>query len=372
MKKIEFEDYSVVLSRKNRFIKSRSNDYHFLFNSDNGLTCKFGKSVNDDPDFSPFGNEIADIEITTSCRGIRDKEGNRSPCPFCYKGNSESGEHMSFERFKRVFDLLNQSRTMTQIAFGVDAECKSNPDVWKIMDYCIQNDVVPNVTVADIDEETALNIAKRCGACSVSAYERDKGRCYDSIKLLTDASKEFSKKFFQVNIHLLLSEETKDFCKEVIKDYENDLRLKDVNAIVFLSLKQKGRGSSFHRMNESSRKEILSYCLDNDVKFGMDSCGANFFLDLLKERKEEKRYLKFIEPCESLLYSIYVNVEGKVFPCSFMEGEGEWSEGIDLLDSSIECFRKEVWENEKVISWRRNAIKKMKEIGCNSCPYFTI
>lgn len=31
MKKIEFEDYSVVLSRKNRFIKSKSNDYHFLF-----------------------------------------------------------------------------------------------------------------------------------------------------------------------------------------------------------------------------------------------------------------------------------------------------------------------------------------------------
>ena len=107
----------------------------------------------------------------------------------CYKSNQPNGSYMPFDTFKVVFDKMNQPRTMTQIAFGVDAECVTNPDVWRIMDYCNENGVTPNVTVADISKETAENIVRRCGACAVSCYERNRNCCYDSIKLLTDEAK---------------------------------------------------------------------------------------------------------------------------------------------------------------------------------------
>ena len=90
----------------------------------------------------------------------------------CYKANSPSGSYMNFETFKKVFDLLNKQQTMTQIAFGVDAEASEelNPDIWKIFQYTRDHDVVPNVTVADITQKTAEKIVSLCGACAVSAY----------------------------------------------------------------------------------------------------------------------------------------------------------------------------------------------------------
>lgn len=368
----QFNDYNVLVSDFGRKISSNDHSFNLLFRRSDGFTCKYGKTLKEDPPYCPWGNEIADIEITTSCRGIRDKDGNRKPCPFCYKSNNANGSYMTFETFKKIFDLINQSKTMTQIAFGVDAECKGNPDVWKIMDYCLSKQVVPNVTVADIDVETAHNIVLRCGACAVSAYKRDKNRCYDSIKVLTDEAKSQGKSNFKVNIHLLVSDETKDFCKEVIEDREHDSRLKDMNAIVLLSLKKKGRGRLFHTIDFEVRKDIIEYMLEKGIPFGMDSCGANAFLEIIKGRKDEKQLASMVENCESLLYSLYINVDGVLFPCSFMEGEGDWKEGIDLKNGQFSDFTKEVWNHPRVKEWRDQAVNSICENGCNSCPFYQI
>ena len=64
---------------------------------------------------------------------------------------------MSFDTFKKIFDRL--PRNLTQLAFGADAHCKSNPDIWEMMSYCRtngKNEVIPNIAVADIDDETEL------------------------------------------------------------------------------------------------------------------------------------------------------------------------------------------------------------------------
>ena len=290
----------------------------------------------------------------------------------CYKGNQPEGKYMSLDTFKKVFDLLNQSKTMTQIALGVDAECKTNPDVWKIMDYCLENGVVPNVTVADIDQPTAEQIVKRCGACAVSCYSRDRNRCFDSIKLLTDEARKQNKRHFQVNMHLLVCQEQIEFCDEVIDDIQEDTRLKGMNAVVLLSLKQKGRGKGYHPMDFDVRKELIERLLNMGVPFGMDSCGAPAFLKIIRGRHDEKRLTSMVEPCESLLYSIYVNVDGKVFPCSFMEGEGDWQEGIDLVDGGFTDFTREVWNHPRVLGWRERAVKRIQCNGCNECPYYNV
>ena len=160
-----------------RYIHGKNNEFNMYFRKSDGFTAKWGKTFDDDPAFNPFGNEIADIEITKACRGIRNKkDGKRVPCPCCYKSNSSKGTYMNFETFKKIFDTMNVSKTMTQIAFGVDAEASEelNPDIWKIFEYTKNNNVTPNVTVADITPYTAEKIVSLCGACAVSVYQSNK------------------------------------------------------------------------------------------------------------------------------------------------------------------------------------------------------
>lgn len=353
----------------NRLIKSMN--FNMLFRKSDGLTYKWGENFSKDPDYNPFGNEIADIEITKACRGIRGKDGRRKVCEMCYKGNIPCGHYMSFEKFKKIFDLLNEAKTMTQIAFGVDAEASEelNPDIWKIIKYTKENGVTPNITVADITEDTAKNIVSNCGAVAVSAYQFNKECCYNSVKLLTDES-EKQEKPITVNIHALISKETYNFIFELLDDLRCDTRLKKVNAIVFLSLKQKGRGMDYNKLSEQEYKKIIDYCFENDIRFGMDSCSCNKFFKAIQEKPDCERIKTYCEPCEKCLFSLYINADGRFFPCSFMEGEGEWKEGIDL--NKCKDFVKEVWYSDKVSRDRSISLNSIKQHGCNSCSYYDI
>ena len=391
MDRYDFDQYVVLVSDNgNRVVKAKDGSFNMMFRKSDGLTAKWGRTMDDDPTHCPWGNEIADIEIATACRGIRgiDKatgktsvnDCDRRVCDFCYKSNQPNGSYMSFDTFKVIFDKMNQPKTMTQIAFGVDAECRTNPDVWRIMDYCNKNGVTPNVTVADIDHETAENIVKRCGACAVSCYERNKNCCYDSIKLLTDEAKRQGRDWFKVNMHLLVSHETEKFVFEVLNDRLNDDRLKGMGAIVLLSLKQKGRGKAFSKMDDEVYRKVIFFLQDNKIPYGSDSCGANRLMASLKEyykdkengEEQYKRVLNCVEPCESTLYSIFVNVKGEVFPCSFMEKEPGWEKGIDLTDDKYKNFTTQVWNHPRVLEWRQNALRCIDCNGCNQCPHYEI
>ena len=391
MDRYDFDQYVVLVSDNgNRAVQAKDGSFHMMFRKSDGFTAKWGRTMDDDPTHCPWGNEIADIEITTACRGIRgiDKatgktsvnDCDRRVCDFCYKSNQPNGSYMSFDTFKVVFDKMNQPRTMTQIAFGVDAECVTNPDVWRIMDYCNENGVTPNVTVADISKETADSIVRRCGACAVSCYERNRNCCYDSIKLLTDEAKRQGRDSFKVNMHLLVSHETEKFVFEVLNDRLNDERLKDMGAIVLLSLKQKGRGKAFRKMDDEVYRKVIFFLQDNHISYGSDSCGANRLMASLKEyykdkengEEQYKRVLGCISPCESLMESIYINVNGEVFPCSFMEGEDNWKEGIDLKNDKCRNFTAQVWNHPRVLEWRQNALRCINCNGCNQCPHYEI
>lgn len=532
----DFSEYEVAVSdgsefwmnRGDRIIRAKDGSFHLMFRRNDGYTVKWGRTKDDNPTHCPWGNEIADIEITTACNGIRDKDGKRNPCAFCfpegtnitmadgslkdiseirvgdrvlsyhngqrvenvvkevycrdyigkliggfanysdrhhkpsyhvlpnatpehpfmvrngneyeevkatdlkyrpeaellfddnqdgcltcleesdycgkvynfhcepnsmyfadgvlvhncYKANTPNGEYMTFDTFKGIFDLMNQPKTMTQIAFGVDAECKTNPDVWKIMDYCLENEVVPNVTVADIDDATAGEIVKRCGACAVSAYARNLKCCYESIANLSRHRSVLNKKDFKINIHCLLSEETIDLAWKLLNDYvlaneKNDGRewrfaLREVGAIVFLSLKQKGRGEGFHILPEDEYRKIIDFCFEHHIPFGMDSCGANKFLRAVEGRSDFNKIEEMVEECESTRCSFYVNAGGKAFPCSFMEGEDGWKDGVDLLDPAVSDYGKEIWHHSKVEEFRNIALKCIECRGRNQCPHYKV
>ena len=98
----------IVESEKAKVCQSES--YNFIFNKDTGYFARWGKTKDEDPDMSPIGPEILDLEISSGgdCSG---------KCPFCYKCNGVNGDptyNMTFDEFKTIFDKM--PKTLTQIA----------------------------------------------------------------------------------------------------------------------------------------------------------------------------------------------------------------------------------------------------------------
>lgn len=327
-----------------------SRSFNYLFNTDSGDTILWGKTINDDPIYAP-SPVLVDFEITTICGGI----GSEGPCKHCYKSNTKTGKYIDFNKAKIIIDRLPQS--VTQIAFGVDAKCNSNPYWFDIFSYARSKGFVPNVTVADVDNNTVAKLADICGAVAVSRYA-NKEYCYNSIHKLCTQQKLLTTHLRQVNMHMLASEETYPQMLETLDDIKHDDRLKDLNAIVFLSLKKKGRGVAYNQLSIDKFKHVVDTCIKEKIPFGFDSCSTNKFLSI-----SDGHYKMFSEPCESTLQSAYINVNGDYFPCSFVEGEGDWEEGLSLFKYSVG----EVWKHPKTKKFRRELMK------CNrSCPMFII
>lgn len=329
----------------------RSDDFNFNFNMENGHTIIWGNTIHNDPEVAPFPI-ICDMEITTICGGI----SNYGPCKFCYKSNTLNGKYMPFEKAKKIIDNLPEG--ITQIAFGVDAKLESNPDWYKIFKYSREKGIIPNVTVADITMETAKKIASVCGAVAVSRYD-DKNICYDSVQRLTDAGMK------QTNMHLMISKETFQTAIETIDDINNDERLKSLNAVVFLSLKKKGRGEKYHPLSQKEFNVIVKLCLEKNIRFGFDSCSAHKFLNYIKDDSKLKHLAVYCEPCESSIMSSYINVDGEFFPCSFVEGTNGWESGIDV--SECTDFVEDVWLNPRVQNFRESLLMNKR-----NCSIFNI
>lgn len=341
-----------------------SEDFNYIFNKKTGVHYQWGRTKEENPMRSPYGPVIADIEVVSMCKGPGEKL-----CPFCYKANTPKGHYMTFEEFKKIFHKL--PRTLTQIAFGADADASLNPDLFKMMNYCrnnTYNEVIPNITVADISEETAVRLANTCGAVSVSWYgmHTKKDYCYDSIEKLSRNGLK------QVNMHFMLSSETFPFIDELINDIKTDSRLKGLNAVVFLSLKQKGRGVKFQGCTKEDFKSVVERMMQNNIGFGFDSCSQPKFADSVKGHPQENKLVEMSEPCESFSQSLYVNEKGIISPCSFMENVSCF-ENFNLLDGSInssEEFVNKIWNKQSSIDFSINA--NMCSSCGSGCQYYNI
>lgn len=339
MKFKETKDYKIV----------KSKNYNFVFNKNTGFCLRFGETLKDDPIMSPWP-ELLDIEISTVCHGI-----NGKPCSFCYKGNGYKGKNMSFETFR---ELLNKiPKQVTQIAFGI-GDINGNKDLFKILNATRKAGIIPNITIngMGLTEEVAKKLVKVCGAISVSRYE-DKDICYNAIKMLTDAGGK------QINIHCLIAEETISIALKTCLDTQVDKRLSKLNAIVFLDLKPVGPRNKYHQVKKDKLINIIKtarqICSMHGIKntlIGMDSCMSSRLIDTNVFTENEKR---MIDPCESSLFSGYIDVEVKFYPCSFI-AETNMFNGIDVLDKD---FIKDIWNSKEVNKFRKILLK-----GCRTCP----
>ena len=338
-----FENQAVI-KEDERVKMLRSRSYNYNFNKTNGMFSRYGETVMDDPDWSSFGPEIADIEIGTICH---------QNCEFCYKSNTEDGKNMTLDTFKQVFSKL--PKTITQIAFGIGS-IHSNPEMIDIFKYSREHEVIPNVTINGfyMNDFYRHELAEYCGAVAVSLYNKDV--CYNTIDDLGERGMK------QLNIHALLAEETYDRCMQVLRDAKTDDRLKKyLNAIVFLWLKPKGRGEKLHQVSREKYDALVHYALVNNIRIGFDSCSASNFLKCANTAQ----FKNYVEPCESTLFSIYINVDGIAFPCSFSEGV---CEGVSVLDNSFN----DVWMSKPFMKFRKEVIANKDENGCRMCPLYNL
>lgn len=336
-----------------RFKSFFSKDYNYRFDKLTGNFERWGCNYNSDPQYGP-GPELLDIEVTTICEG----PGGIS-CPMCYKDNSICGKNMPFDIFQIILDKM--PKTLTQMAIGCDAQAKSNPDLWKMMEYANKCGIIPNITVADISKETANMISRYCGAAAVSRNS-NKDFCYNSVKKLTDTGMD------QINIHHCIYEENLTEILELMNDYQKDPRLKDLNAIILLSLKQKGRGIDLNPLSYKNFKYLVRKAFSLHVPLGFDSCTANKFMTVARElfSKEKCQEIEvYCEPCESSCFSSYISVDGNFYPCSFVEGETGWEDGIDVVN--CKDFISDIWFNERTCNFRRKLLENRRE-----CPIFQI
>lgn len=334
-----------------------SEEYNYIFDSITGLFCRWGRTESHDPDYSPFGPEIMDIEISTICHGL----DGYGPCPWCYKSNTGVGDYMTFDTFVKMFEKF--PKTLTQIAFGI-GDIDGNPDMYRIFDYCKDHGIVPNVTVngARLTEYHITRLANTCGAVAVSCYE-DTDVCLNAVDRLTNAGLK------QVNIHSLLSEETYDRCMKLIDSATTDARLEKMKAIVFLWLKPKGKRNTFHQLTDKMKyKALVKYAFDKGVGIGFDSCSAPMFMEAIQDHEKKEELSRMVESCESTLFSYYINCNAVGFPCSFTEDE-EAYKGVNILEA--EDFMKDVWNHPETVKFRETNMASMCD-GCRKCVQFNL
>ena len=106
--KLKLGDKEIGFAETDKMKIVRSPDYNYNFNKSTGFFMRWGKTMDDDPDFAP-APEILDIEVSTVCG---------QGCHFCYKSNTAKGENMSFETFKTIFDKIVGSTIEVELENG--------------------------------------------------------------------------------------------------------------------------------------------------------------------------------------------------------------------------------------------------------------
>ena len=339
-------NYKIIETATKKILKS--SNYNFIFNKKNGAFVRWGSSYLEDPNYSEFGPELVDIEVSTICT---------KGCSFCYKDNKYSGKNMSLDTYAKILHKL--PKTVTQVALGV-GNLNANRELYQMMELSRLKGIIPNITVhpADVNVTTAQLLATYTGAVAVSMY--NKFETYEAVQYLYKAGVE------QVNIHFLLYEESKIDAISMLKDIAVNKHLKNkINAVIFLSLKKKGKAldkknNLFTLASKETFKEVIEVAESLNIKYGFDSCSAFKYLDAIKNSKNFELKKQFAEPCESTLFSAYFNVDGEFFPCSFTEGTLGWKEGINITDSKID-FIKDIWNSDRVKLFRK------KTLSCREC-----
>lgn len=394
----EFNYNGVHVVDNDKFKSFHSNDFNLFYNKLNGYAERWGKSLEDidDPLWSPLGPTIMDIELAKDIHPSQDEKyknemttENRTclgRCKFCYKSNSlvKKSHFMPLVKFKQVLmqcanthvrfgdklvffndEIEVEGQTMRaidypgidwekdicncapllQLAFGV-TNLDANPELLQICAFAQKLGITPNITCHGKDQVSDEFLGALCGMCGSIAVSRyDKEKTYDFIERLWLNGAR------QINMHVLVAEETFDDIIQTFKECGTDKRLANLSSVVLLFLKKRGRGESFHSISEEKADILFETALDNDIRFGFDICCSHRFRKFIKKyHNKQMNFPNAYDFCDSGRFSGYVNTLGEFCPCSFIEDNGMWLNGPNVLD--CHNFIQDIWKGEKCELYR--------------------
>lgn len=329
-------------------IRRHIGDYNFIADQESGMTFRWGKNFEDNPSFAPVP-ELVDISISNHCS---------KGCDYCYRDSNPDGSFMSLDDYKFILSSLNHRKygNVFQVALG-GGEPLEHPEILEILDLTKQYNIVPNFTTngENITKTLVDNINGKVGAIAVSLNNMN-DIDYSKIELLIEGG-------IRTNIHYVID---KNNIKQAIQILEGEFnkKLKKVNAIIFLTFKPSGRGISNHILGDDSCLHKFLEKIDNNkasCNIGFDAC----FVPLLM--RYTKTNIDFIDSCEVGYFSVYIDENLRVSPCSFSNGKDSYSlKEFDFYD---------IWLN-KFNSFRAKSTNNCKQecnskINCKgSCPYF--
>ena len=371
------------MSNDNNNIKAISTpSYNFIFNKITGEFYRWGKDKEDDPIYAPLGPEIADIEISTICN---------KGCKFCYKSNINNGKNMDSKSFEKIIKVLNQNGTLTQVALGI-GDIDTNPYLEDILRISRENDIVPNITIngTRMNDRYYNMLAKYCGAVAISRYNDNE--LLECAKELYSRIDKGSNTLKYINIHSILCKDTFDEVYKFIQNFKSSELSRYINAIVLLTMKPIGNRNKYlnnkiddYKVNKEDYKKLIDYIMKNNISIGFDSCGCYQFLQSIKDSPNYKELSVYAESCESTLFSIYVNVDGIVYPCSFCEHSEDFrysvdmgvkinrGDKIDLIKGENLDLLMDIWFDNNLKSFRSYLLSFTdKEYNCRRCPLFDI
>jgi MoaA/NifB/PqqE/SkfB family radical SAM enzyme len=372
----------MIKALDNDQVKSICSDcYNTFFRKSDGLFLRWGETKDDDPQQAPYP-EILDCEISTVVANeLKDMLSIEYPdwiftpgscqggCPFCYKSNHRHGVsvHMPVHIMERILDTFEihngegeTFQPLTQIALGI-TDVEAHPQLFEIAQAIRKRGIACNVTIngRPLTDEYAKQISQNFNAIAVSVTEKNQASAFEVIHKLS-----VERGMKQVNIHFVLSESNYDYAFNLIDKVADNPLLEKVNAIVFLSAKDKtGCGIKFVNSLAKYRK-LMGHAKEKQVGIGMDSCDSPSYLEMIKDDEDYEQQAQYVEPCESGLFSSYINTFGFFFPCSFTEGALGWDQGMDVL--AHDHFT-EIWRSDKLNQWRDTLLGNNR-----NCPVYNI
>ena len=190
--------------------------------------------------------------------------------------------------------------------FGGAGDPNLHENFKEIVEYCRQNDIIPNYTTSGFNlTDEQVEISKQCGAVAVSQYSRLEIAqmprytiLEDGNRIPTEMTEVFSEtnpqtnnaiqKFLDAgittNIHYVLGRNT---IKEAIIRLKNNLFPEGINAVIFLLHKPIGLGKEDNVLhyNDPEVKEFFDLIDTNKFPFkiGFDACSVSGFVNFTKK-----------------------------------------------------------------------------------------
>jgi len=287
------------------------------------------------PEWSPNGPELADIHITKYCP---------LNCAYCYRESAaDKKQHMSVSDFSNAIDTLTP--WVCQVAIGGGSP-QHHPEFPELLRIARDKGVVPSWTTNGVDLTPEIIEASRkyCGAVAVSMHPGI-NPLPAILKLMTGG--------VATAIHVVLTH-------DLIDSWTTQLRLAKVGkgmlggklplySCIFLMHKPIGRGNWEQHPTFVQKMNFVSAlrAYEGKIALGVDSCAAP---SLIASTPIENLPVDNLGPCDSGCFSVFIDEELKVSPCSFNK--------TDIFSLEDTTFS-DIWLN-KFDDYRNKVI--------NACP----